>query len=378
MLVYRPQDKMKVMVLIPSVIAVLLYFIFGVLPMMAKMRQDASPSTTPVEPTTSSQTSTAPEPSAPLPQSPPPLMAAVDIPADITNDPFKPPNAAPAIGMEAVTAAGPSKQPVANVGPAPIGGLQPSALANKSTGGVVIGPATAPAVPDITLQGVVLAEHAVGVFRTGDQTFYKHIGDVVVGNIVLKLVSDNGVVLERGKQLFTLEIGHSDLSPTSKLAPPVFPTMTKSAAMIDKAALAYHTPEPSAAPHVEVHARQPLKLQSASTEAAAPTLTNGVQAAGVVAADTHTSKPLVQAATNRILVSPANLVSDPGQVTSVPADGLSPEFHQASMIVHKRTRVRHKKRHVRRTHAAHKHAARRTRRARPRSHARSFMAQAAE
>ena len=60
MLVYRPQDKKKVMVLIPSVIAVLLYFIFWILPMMAKMRQDASPATTPVVPNTSAMTSTDP------------------------------------------------------------------------------------------------------------------------------------------------------------------------------------------------------------------------------------------------------------------------------------------------------------------------------
>ena len=59
MLVYRAQDKMKVMVLIPSVIAVLLYFIFGVLPMMAKMRQDASPAATPVESTTANTTAPA-------------------------------------------------------------------------------------------------------------------------------------------------------------------------------------------------------------------------------------------------------------------------------------------------------------------------------
>ena len=71
----------------------------------------------------------------------------------------------------------------------------------------------------------------------------------------MKLVSDNGVVVARGKQLYTLEIGHSDLNPTTRLAPPAFPTMSKSAAQLDRAAVAYRAAEANPTPPTRLHAQ---------------------------------------------------------------------------------------------------------------------------
>ena len=131
-------------------------------------------------------------------------MVDMDAPPDITNDPFKPPNAPPPTAVDAAIAGGPPKTGVATIGPAPVGPLQPTQMAAKGPGGVVISPAVQAVQPppEVTLQGVVLAEHAVGVFRSGDQTFYKGIGDVVIGDMVLKLVADSGVVLASGKETF--------------------------------------------------------------------------------------------------------------------------------------------------------------------------------
>ena len=102
MIVNRPEDRVKVLVLIPSVIAVLLYFIFGVLPMMAKMRADATPVSTPAEPTASNAPSTtsAPDAVAPVPASSSPMFVDMPPPEASTNDPFKPPAALPATAAE--------------------------------------------------------------------------------------------------------------------------------------------------------------------------------------------------------------------------------------------------------------------------------------
>ena len=165
----------------------------------------------------------------------------------------------------------------------------------------------------------MLADRAVGVFRSGDQTFYKHVGDVIVGNIVLKLVSDNGVVIEKGKQLFTLEIGHSDLNPTTRLSAPALTTMNKSAALINKAAIAYHATEAASsdpgARSVEMHTQMPLKLQSASSPApGAPSHT--AQTTSAIASNPIFVKPVAEPVhdSDKIVVSNANLVATPGLV----------------------------------------------------------------
>jgi hypothetical protein len=210
----------------------------------------------------------------------------------------------------------------------------------------------------------------------------------VVGNIFLKLVSDNGVVLSKGKQLFTLEIGHSDLSPTTRLAPPAFTTMSRSAALINKAAVAYRAREASTGSSIgsNLNTQQPIKLMSAPAVAVTTgsTPTHNAQPNRSVASGTHNSRPADPAekssdkTTDKIVVSTANLIADPNRVISVPADGLSPEIHQASMLVHKKTRVRHNRRRVRHAHGVHRHPARKHHRARPRSHERSFMSRGAE
>ena len=138
------------------------------------MKQDASPAPTPTESTTSVSapaTPTAPDVATITPTSPSPLSVDMAAPPDTANDPFKPPSASPLSGAAGPMAAVPVKSGVTAVPPVQVVGLQPGALPAKGPGGVVIGPAVstapaAPATPEVTLQGVVVAEHALGVFRT--------------------------------------------------------------------------------------------------------------------------------------------------------------------------------------------------------------------
>ena len=162
------------------------------------------------------------------------------------------------------------------------------------------------------------------------------------------------------------------------MAAPLNSTVAKSAAQIDKQALAYRATETSA-PVVNIHIQQPAKLQSAPTKTAATTPSRNETATETTDSNTHAPKRAVQPVgqKERIVVSAANLVADPAHVTSIPADGLSPEFHQVSMIVHKRTRVRHKRRNVRHGRIGLKHSRRGRHHLRQRHRARSLMAHAA-
>ena len=141
---------------------------------------------------------------------------------DTTNDPFKPPAAPPATAAQLV-AAGTIAKPPTGVPPASISNLTAASIVRPnglSIGPTIAGPAVnGAAASSLTLQGVVLADRAVGVFRASDETFYKHVGDTVVDNLVLKKVTDGGVLLARGKQLFALEIGHSDMNPSNGSVP---------------------------------------------------------------------------------------------------------------------------------------------------------------
>lgn len=369
--VNRPEDRAKVMVLVPSVIAVLLYFIFGVLPMMAKMKQDATPAP-PADPATTNVTAAAPVPEVttptPAPQPNSPLLVDMPAPLQTTNDPFKPPSARPATAAE-LAAAGPGVKPnPAPTPPAQIAGLQAAPIVGKLGGGVVIGPNTAgtPAVvnvaaaPTLTLQGVILAEHSVGVFRDGEQTYYKHIGEVVGDHMVLKQVADSGVVLRKGTELFRLDVGHSDMSPTKGfITAPASTVVASSASFLERAPAMYRATE-GAAPRVQ-HSQQ---LINSHVAAVVPLPLRSSVPGRKAQTDTHTKltlsdggqhdKIIVSTVANETTTTPVS----PNRVESVLADGISPEDRNASAVSHKRTRhkrrvVRHGALLKRRTHRSH-------------------------
>jgi len=230
MMVNKPEDRPKVIVLSVLIVFCILYFFVMILPRLlhagsqAPHPNQAAGTTPPPTPAVSA----APVPAGGPATGSPMTLAQRQIGSDAdtdpsggpypspTRDPFRPPTPPPS-AMQPPVLQPPHATQVADVRPIkpavlpsislpPLGG--PDSSSPKGPGGPAASAAPAP-LPEVALKGVIPGNPAVAVLQMGTETLHKYPGELLAPDLRLSRVTDEGVVLKHGKQSITLDVGHS-------------------------------------------------------------------------------------------------------------------------------------------------------------------------
>jgi hypothetical protein len=214
-MVYRPEDRKKLIVLGLASVACVIYAIVFFLMRRGEIGTVA-PGATTHRVVTASLPGTAASGSA-VPASPTPAPDSDATDQDTraaltpTRDPFRPPvnegRANPLAGTTSPSSARPpvlrpsilpmtTRPQVAPVTPPPANGLPPFAIA----------PATQPA---IELKGVILGKPAIAVLSVDGQTFYSKVKDRLPAGMRLTQITETGVLIRTGARTIMLDVGHS-------------------------------------------------------------------------------------------------------------------------------------------------------------------------